>query len=57
MCQLTSLLALYMGAFLNLFYAPVVSETSVTSASGDAVQGVTDPCFNSIPYLNRIPPS
>jgi hypothetical protein len=31
MCLLIGLRALYMGAFLNLLYTPVVSETSVTS--------------------------
>jgi hypothetical protein len=35
-----------MGAFLTLLYTPVVSETSVTSAGEDAVQGVTKPCLS-----------
>lgn len=40
MCRLMGLCTLNMGAFLTLFYTPVVSETSVTSAGGDAVQGI-----------------
>jgi hypothetical protein len=35
-----------MGAFLTLFYTPVVSESSVTSAGEDAVQGITEPCLS-----------
>jgi hypothetical protein len=46
MCRLIGFYALNMGAFLTLFYTPVVSETSVTSAIGDAVQGVTEPCLS-----------
>jgi hypothetical protein len=40
MCRLIGLRAFNMGAFLTLFYTPVVSETRVTSASGDAVHGI-----------------
>jgi hypothetical protein len=42
MCRLIGLCALNMGAFLTLFYTPVVRETRVTSAGEDAVQGVTE---------------
>jgi hypothetical protein len=40
MYRLIGLCTLNMGAFLTLFYTPVLSETRVTSASGDAVHGI-----------------
>jgi len=46
MCRLIDLCALNMGAFLTLFYTPVVSETRVTSAGRDAVQSVTESCLS-----------
>jgi hypothetical protein len=47
-CRLTGLCTLNTETFLAALYTPVVSENSVTSASGDAVQRVTD--LNEYPY-------
>jgi hypothetical protein len=40
MCRLIGLCTLNMGAFLTLLYTPVLSETSVTPAGGDAAHGI-----------------
>jgi hypothetical protein len=40
MYRLIGLSALNMGAFLTLFYTPVLSETSDTTAGGDAAHGI-----------------
>jgi len=40
MYRLIGLCTLNMGAFLILFYTPVLSETSVTSAGRDAAHGI-----------------
>jgi len=40
MYRLIGLCTLNMGAFLTLFYTPVLSGTSVTSAGGDAAHGI-----------------
>ena len=50
MCRLIGLCALNMGAFLTLFYTPVVSETSVRSAGE-----VRTPDMRSSPH-NIMPP-
>src|SRR5437879_551069 len=53
MCRRRDPCTLNMGVSLTLFYTPVVSETSITSADGDDVQIVTDPCLSSNPWLDE----